>query len=75
MSAKKQLARKQVDAPDLQQLAPYMLSKVMEAVSLLDVTVRSLDYQAIADSEQTTLKHALDVLWEVHDAMIAGGAA
>ena len=60
-----------LSAPPLESFCPTSaesaLSECVAAISLVDVTVHSLEAQKIAAPEQDVLNRALQVLWSVHD--------
>ncbi len=47
--------------------AASALSEYVGAISLIEVTVHSLESQEIASPEQNVLNQALRALWSVHD--------
>lgn len=47
--------------------AENILDECIAAISLVDVTVHSLELREIACSEQEVLKRALEAIWLVHD--------
>lgn len=47
--------------------AESVLDECIAAISLVDVTVHSLELREIASPEQEVLKRALEVFWFVHD--------
>lgn len=47
--------------------AESALKQCLGAISLIDVTVHSLESQQIAASEQDVLTRALQALWSVHN--------
>jgi hypothetical protein len=47
--------------------AESVLDECIAAISLVDVTVHSLESQEVASSEQEVLKRALEAIWLIHD--------
>jgi len=45
------------------------INECIVAISLVEVTWHSLDSQDIASPEQEVLRHALTVMWAIHDLL------
>jgi hypothetical protein len=63
----KRRAAKKARAPVLQVSVSKIMDECVAAVSLIEVTVRSLEANDRAACEQVTMQRALKAIWIVHD--------